>query len=57
MTIQHHGGRNAPYDCDCCGAPTPREQVACVWAYGIETYACPTCRNVEPEEDDNVDRT
>ena len=53
MTIQHHGGRTAPYDCDCCGEPTPREQITCVWAFGIETYACPTCRNAEPEGDDN----
>jgi len=32
--------------CDCCDAPMEGSTCS-VEAYGIETYACPTCRNVE----------
>lgn len=31
--------------CDCCEAPM--EQTSPVIAFGIETYACNACRNVE----------
>lgn len=37
--------------CDCCGASVPREQIAVVIAYGIETAACCQCRGVEPEDE------
>lgn len=32
------------YECDVCGAKVPREQIASVIAYGIETGACDKCR-------------
>lgn len=37
-------------ECDCCGRKVPREQIAMVIAYGIETGACDRCRG--QEEDD-----
>lgn len=42
----------ADASCDCCGEMVPREQIAVVVAYGIETAACCACRGVEPEDDD-----
>lgn len=38
--------------CDCCGDMVPREQIASVIAYGIETAACCACRGVEPDVDE-----
>lgn len=37
------------YECDCCNREVPREQIALVTAYGIETAACDRCRGVEEE--------
>ena len=44
--------------CDCCSAEVPRDQIATVTAYGIETAACCACRGVEvdDEPDANVER-
>jgi hypothetical protein len=33
----------ATYDCDCCGKPTPLDQISRGIAYGIETFACEEC--------------
>lgn len=35
------------YECDCCGAMVPRDQIAFVIAYGIDTTACDTCRGID----------
>ena len=40
-------GRQRLYSCDCCGRMVPREQIANVIAYGIETAACDRCRGAE----------
>jgi hypothetical protein len=43
------------YDCDVCGASTPRRFIRLCWTTtDIETFACPTCRGDEEElyEDD-----
>jgi len=32
------------HECDCCGAKVPRDQIAIVVAYGIDTAACEQCR-------------
>jgi hypothetical protein len=43
-------GVNRTYDCDCCGAPTPRALITCSWAFGLETHACPLCRGHSPSD-------
>lgn len=35
------------YECDCCGIRVPREQIAFVVAYGIDTTACDNCRGMD----------
>lgn len=32
------------FQCDVCGQMAPRDEIATVWAYGIETSACAACR-------------
>lgn len=38
------------FECDCCGATVPVEQVGSVTAFGLETAACMTCRGYTAEE-------
>ena len=30
--------------CDCCGETVSRDDIGCIIAYGVETYACGSCR-------------
>ena len=41
-------------ECDCCG----RMQTGCVdiVAYGLDTHACPECRDAVDEDDEEADR-
>jgi hypothetical protein len=47
--------RGTDYECDCCGAKVPRDRIAMVIAYGIETAACCACRGVEPDDADLIE--
>jgi hypothetical protein len=40
------------YDCDVCGKPS-RDVEQCWTPSGLETWACPACRNENPEDYDN----
>lgn len=42
--------------CDCCAEMVPEDEIATVWAYGIETHACMRCRGGDPREAREVER-
>lgn len=41
------------YDCDCYGKATPSRYIRLCWAFGTETFACPACRGINPEDYDD----